>query len=102
MSVINGAVLDVIVCVKPSSPHFGKSFSVILSSENNLTIYIPPGYAHGFKSLDHNTIAVYLQSQLYSAKHDAGVAWDSFGFDWELEGDPIISDKDLTLPPLLK
>jgi len=101
VSVVKGSILDVVVGIggKFNARNFKKTFSVELSASNNKTLLIPDGYAHGFKSLEDNTTVVYLQSQIYSAEHDKGLHYQSFGFDWRIE-DPIVSDKDQALPPL--
>ena len=60
------------------------------------SIYIPIGFAHGFKSLEDDSIVVYNQTSIYSNKNDSGILWNSFGYDWQLE-DPIISERDKNL-----
>jgi dTDP-4-dehydrorhamnose 3,5-epimerase len=101
ISVVQGSILDVVVGIggKHNTRNYGKTFSVELSATNNKTLLIPDGYAHGFKSLEDNTIVVYLQSQIYSCEHEKGMHYQSFGFDWRIV-DPIVSDKDQALPPL--
>ncbi len=101
ISVIQGAIEDVIVSIDKNSTNnnFGKYTSVELSSENMKSLYVPKGYAHGFKALENNTIVMYLTSQVYSSKHSFGIHYNSFGFDWNITN-PIISEKDQGLPPL--
>ena len=100
ISVVQGSILDVVVGVDKALPSdsYGKHFSVEISSRNFKSLYIPAGYAHGFKALEENTIVVYLQSQPYVPSCDVGIRFDSFCFDWNLSS-PILSDKDLSLPP---
>ena len=60
-------------------------------------IYIPKGCAHGFLSLEDGSIVIYLQTTVYSQKHDTGIRWDSFGMDWGINN-PIVSERDKTFP----
>ena len=101
ISVVQGAILDVIVGIGGSDnrENFGKVFNVELSAANCKTLFVPDGYAHGFKTLEEDTIVVYLQSQIYSKKHDIGIHYHSFGFDWKASN-PIVSNKDKLLPSL--
>jgi dTDP-4-dehydrorhamnose 3,5-epimerase/CDP-3, 6-dideoxy-D-glycero-D-glycero-4-hexulose-5-epimerase len=62
-------------------------------------IFIPPGFAHGFLSLEEAAITVYQTSTVHSPVHDAGVRWDSFGFNWPVEN-PILSERDKMFPVL--
>ena len=88
-----GKIEDVILDIRKNSKTYGKSISIELSSENNRSIYIPKGLAHGFKSLEKDTITVYNVSTVYSPKNDFGINWNTFGHEWEIS-DPIISDRD--------
>jgi dTDP-4-dehydrorhamnose 3,5-epimerase len=101
VSVVKGSILDVVVCIKPNrvSQEFGKIYSCYMSANNCRSLLIPPGYAHGFRSLDEETIVVYNQSAEYSPDHDKGINYLSFEFDWNIL-DPIVSEKDRSLPPL--
>jgi len=93
---VRGSALDVILDLRRGSPTFGKSAAINLSAGNHLLIWIPKGFAHGFLSLEEETLMVYLTGSSYSAMHDSGVRWDSFGFDWP-EADPVISARDSRL-----
>jgi dTDP-4-dehydrorhamnose 3,5-epimerase/CDP-3, 6-dideoxy-D-glycero-D-glycero-4-hexulose-5-epimerase len=75
------------------SPTYGQYFSQILSAENHKAFYIPEGFAHGFKSLTHDAQTHYLVSSEYDAASDAGIAYHSFGFEWDCV-DPILSERD--------
>ena len=94
-----GAVLDVIVDLRKSSPTFGQFFSQVLSEENHISVFIPEGFAHGFKSLTDNAITYYLVSSEYSMWHDTGIRYDSIGLDWDVEN-PQLSLRDLSFPLL--
>lgn len=99
VNVIEGEILDVIVGIggKFNTRNRGKVFSVVLSQQNNLSLLIPDGYAHGFLVLSEMAIVSYLTTTVYNADHDTGVRWNSFGFDWPIEN-PILSEKDQNLP----
>ena len=94
-----GEVLDVLLDLRSSSPSFGKIHSLKLSSKKKNGIYICKGIAHGFLSLTEKSLLTYKVSSAHSPKHDAGVTWNSFGFEWPVKN-PIISDRDKTLQEL--
>lgn len=91
-----GAILDVVIDLRKNSNTYGKYISLELSDQNKKSIFIPKGLAHGFKSLEDNTITVYNVSAEYNPAADTGISYDSFGFDWQIEK-PIISDRDSKL-----
>ncbi|ENK0837469.1 dTDP-4-dehydrorhamnose 3,5-epimerase [Clostridium sporogenes] len=91
--VSKGKIIDVILDLRKNSSTYKKFISVELSDNNRYSMYIPKGLAHGFKSLEDNTIVVYQVSTVYNPTSDSGVRWDSFGMNWNIE-DPIISDRD--------
>jgi dTDP-4-dehydrorhamnose 3,5-epimerase len=100
---IEGRVLDVVVDIRKDSPTFGKHFSIELSEENRLQLFIPRGFAHGFSVLTENATFSYKCDNYYSRGHEAGIRFDDpeLGIDWGLpEADIILSDKDKQLPPL--
>lgn len=88
-----GAILDVALDLRKESPTYGQCFSQILSGENHKAFYIPEGFAHGFKSLSSGSLTYYLVSSEYHPASDTGIAFNSFGFDWE-SANPILSDRD--------
>ena len=88
-----GAILDVVVDLRKNSLTYQKYISVELSDQNKKSIFIPKGLAHGFKSLADDTITVYNVSSEYCTPADEGIAYNSFGFDWQIE-EPIISRRD--------
>lgn len=108
VSVLNGRVLDVAVDLRKDSITFGKHFKIELSSENGLQFWIPPGFAHGFVSLEENTVFNYKCTNYYSPEHEETLAWDDIdlSINWQINN-PIISKKDLVgkklvnLKPLL-
>ena len=66
VEVINGSAIDVVVDMREDSPTFGKSTSVLLTTENNRQLFVPRGFAHGFVSLEDNTIFQYLIDNDYA------------------------------------
>jgi dTDP-4-dehydrorhamnose 3,5-epimerase len=94
---ISGGVLDVVLDLRLQSETFGVHMAIELSSENRQVVWIPKGVAHGFLSLQDNSIVAYKTDGPYSAEHDKGVHWDSFGMCWG-NGDWIISARDKNHP----
>lgn len=93
--VLSGAVLDVAVDIRHGSSTFGKYFSVELSSENNLQLWIPPGFAHGFSVLSETALFSYKCTNYYSKNDERCILFDDIdlGINWKVKN-PIISDKD--------
>lgn len=94
--VSQGAICDVVVQVDHTkqSPNV---FEFFLSEKTSNVLIIPPGFAHGFQSLEENSIVNYAVSSMYSPEHDRGIRWDSFGYSWP-EKPKFISDRDLDFP----
>lgn len=90
---VKGKALDVIIDLRKSSSSFLEIESFEISSDNKLSIFIPPGCAHGFLSLEEDTILLYNVSSEYSPKHDTGIHYNSFGFNWPINK-PIVSERD--------
>jgi len=100
VQVVQGKVLDVAVDIRNNSPTYGKYESVILSAENKKQFWIAPGLAHGFLTLEDNTIFSYKCTELYHPEVEGGIMWndDELGIDWQLKENGIenviISEKD--------
>lgn len=101
--VVNGAVFDVAVDLRKSSPHFGKWVGFELSAENKRMMWVPPGFGHGFLVLSESADFLYKTTAYYAPQWDRGVRWNDpdIGVQWPLEGEPQHSAKD-QIAPLLK
>lgn len=96
-----GALYDVIVDVRAGSPTYARHVALVLSAENRTMLYVPPGLAHGFQTLEDETEIFYQISEPYRPEHAAGVAWDdpTLAIAWP-EMARVISERDRTLPRL--
>ena len=93
-----GAIVDVVLDIRKNSPTYGQYVSAELSAENNTAIYIPKGFAHGFKTLtDQATTFYFVSSENYRGADD-GILYSSVGFDWNVPN-PIVSDRDYSFKP---
>ena len=94
--VVEGEVLDVAVDLRKSSPTFGGWEAVRLSGENKRMLWIPAGFAHGFRVISETAQVLYKATDYYAPEHERTIAWNdpSLKIDWELDGDPIVSAKD--------
>ena len=93
--VIKGSILDIAVDLRKESSTYGKYFKHILSGENKKQLYIPVGFAHGFLSLEDNTILNYKCSDYYNANTEASILWNdpNLAIDWGIDN-PILAEKD--------
>lgn len=104
--VVRGAVFDVAVDVRRSSPTFGKWVGVELSEDNQRQFWVPPGFAHGFLVLSASADFLYKTTDYYAPEHERCIAWDDpdIGVDWGLAaagiGEPQLSAKDRAGGPL--
>ena len=102
VEVINGAAIDVVVDIREGSPTYGQHTSVLLTPDNNRQLFVPRGYAHGFISLEDNTIFQYLIDNDYAPSMEGGIYWNDpeLGIDWEGMfneygiDEPLTSEKD--------
>ena len=95
--VVSGAVFDVAVDLRRSSPTFGKWTGVELSAENKRMFWVPQGFAHGFLTLEDDTDFLYKCDATYAPQHEHSLAWDDpdVGIEWPLSGiDLQLSAKD--------
>ena len=100
--VVQGAVFDVAVDIRRSSPTFGKHVGVELSSENKRMIWIPPGFAHGFVVLSDTAEFLYKTTDYWAPEFERSIAWNdpAIGIEWPIDGVPALSKKDLQGNPL--
>jgi len=98
--VLQGEVLDVAVDARPGSPTYGKHISVKLSAENNLQLYVPRGFLHGFSVLSETATFFYKCDNFYNKASELGVIYNdpALNIDWQIPADKAaVSDKDLIL-----
>jgi dTDP-4-dehydrorhamnose 3,5-epimerase len=97
--VISGAVLDVVVDLRSGQSTFGQHYKLRLDDQEKLMLYIPEGFAHGFKTLEDNTVFFYKCTKVYNRECERALRWNDpvLGIDWEIE-DPILSEKDQKAP----
>ncbi len=101
--VLRGRIFDVAVDLRRSSPRLGHHVAVELAVGGDAMLYVPPGFAHGFCTLEPNTEIVYKVSAYYSAAHDHGLRWNdpALEIDWPVSSaDAVLSDKDRQQPLL--
>lgn len=91
-----GAVFDVAVDLRQSSPSFGRWEGCLLSAENKRQLWIPPGFAHGFLVVSESADVLYKTTNYYAPQHERTLLWNDpdLGINWPLTGDPILSGKD--------
>ncbi|MEQ7798583.1 dTDP-4-dehydrorhamnose 3,5-epimerase [Pedobacter sp. ASV1-7] len=100
--VLQGAVLDVAIDIRKESPTYGQHFDIELSAENHKQLWVPPGFLHGFLTLEDQTIFTYKVSNYYDKNSEIGVMWDDsdLNIQWTKympESEFLLSDKDLAL-----
>jgi dTDP-4-dehydrorhamnose 3,5-epimerase len=101
ITVIRGAVFDVVADVRPDSPTFGRWVGVRLGEGDGRQLWVPPGYAHGFCVYTDVADVLYKCTDVYSADDGRGVRWDdpTLGVTWPTPR-PVLSGKDAALPTL--
>ena len=94
--VVEGEILDVAVDLRRSSPTFGGWQAARLSGENHRMLWIPAGFAHGFRVTSETAHVLYKATDYYAPEHERTLAWNDadLKINWELDGDPIVSVKD--------
>lgn len=96
VSCIRGTIYDVIIDLRPNSTTYGNWFASELRADSYKIIYIPKGFAHGFQTVDDDTIVYYQMSEFYVPEYAQGVRWDdpAFGIKWPYATPAIVSEKD--------
>ncbi len=93
---ITGEILDVALDLRRASPTFGKWESFKLSEGNKRILWIPRGFAHGFRVVSQVAHVLYKTTDFYAPQHERTVAWNdpALKIEWQLDGEPVISEKD--------
>lgn len=94
--VVQGAVLDVTVDIRRSSPTFGQHFTLELSAENKRMLWVPEGFAHGFAVLSDTAEFLYKTTDYWFPEHERCICWNdpALAIDWKLQTAPALSGKD--------
>ena len=97
--VIQGSVIDVAVDIRKGSPTYGAHHKVLLTGDNKKMFWIPPGFAHGFATLEDDTIFAYKCTGGYNKESEGSVRWNDpeLNIEWSLD-DPSLSEKDREAP----
>ncbi len=96
--VLKGSITDVVLDLRKDYKTYGSFFEIALSESNRTALFIPAGMAHGFLSLEPETLVCYLTTSVHSPAYDTGILWNSFGYSWDVL-EPIISDRDQRFLP---
>lgn len=99
VTVISGAVLDVVVDLRVGSPTYGDHVTIALDAARPTAIQVPVGCAHGFQSTADDTVVLYATSTVHAPDADRGIRWDTIGVDWPIT-DVDVSPRDAGFPPL--
>ncbi|MEX3954856.1 dTDP-4-dehydrorhamnose 3,5-epimerase [Trinickia sp. EG282A] len=94
--VVEGAVFDVAVDIRRSSPNFGKWEGIVLSAENHKQLWIPPGFAHGFVVLSEAAQFLYKTTDYWYPEFERSIAWNdpTVGIEWPIDFEPLLASKD--------
>lgn len=102
VKVTRGEVFDVCVNLQRGHPQFGQWAGIRLHAEDKRQVWIPPGFAHGFLILTDVAEVMYKTTDYYAPEHERSLLWNdpAIGIQWPLIGQPILSKKDASAPPL--
>ena len=98
VSCVQGAIYDVVIDLRPTSPTYGHWVGTQLSQEDFMMLYVPKGFAHGYQTLRDGTVVFYRVSEFYQPVSERGIRWDdpAFKITWSEKERPILSEKDRT------
>jgi dTDP-4-dehydrorhamnose 3,5-epimerase len=105
VQVLRGAIYDVAVDIREGSPTYGQHVGVTLTADDFTQIFVPVGFAHGFCTIEPETLVAYKVTHVYSREHDRGLAWDDpdLGIAWPISPhEAVLSEKDRLNPRLLR
>jgi dTDP-4-dehydrorhamnose 3,5-epimerase len=96
LRILQGSIWDVVVDIRKASPTYGKYFGIELSAENKTIFYVPKGFAHGFLTLEDNTMLLYKCSDFYNKASEESLIWNDpdVAIPWEISN-PVLSEKDM-------
>ena len=99
---VRGKIYDIAVDIRPNSSTFGQYVKAELSEDNKHMLYIPVGFAHGFVALADEVEILYKASGEYAPQADRGILWNDpdIGIDWNIDFEPLLSEKDRVQPRL--
>jgi len=94
---VQGSVFDVAVDLRKASPTFGRWVGTVLSAENHLQLWVPPGFAHGFVVLSESAEFLYKTTDYWYPEHERSLLWNdpAIGIDWPIDFEPQLAAKDL-------
>lgn len=94
--VLAGAIYDVVVDMRRSSPFFGRWVGIALSAENRHQVWVPAGFAHGFVVISDTAEVAYKTTDYWAPEHERVLSWNdpALAIDWPLDGEPMLSGKD--------
>jgi dTDP-4-dehydrorhamnose 3,5-epimerase len=98
--VVKGSVLDVVVDARKGSPTYGQWVSTILTGDNKWMFWVPAGFAHGFVTLEDDTVFYYKCTRYYNKESEMAIRWNDpdLNIDWGIDFEPVLSDKDREAP----
>lgn len=101
---VRGGIFDVAVDLRPDSPTYLKWTAATLTADNRRIMYVPPGCAHGYQTLEDDTEVFYFVSAPYTPSHQRGIRWDdpAVGITWPLGNPTTINERDATYPDLVR
>ena len=99
ITVLKGSIVDCVIDLRKNSNTYKKNFKIFLSAKKKLSLYVPPGFAHGYYVKENNTIVNCKQTNYYSAKYEKGIFWNdkNLKLNWRFKK-PILSKKDQKHP----